>query len=82
MSTTSAPMQVCEGAFARGLGFESFDQLIDASEPLFSTVGELWFVAALPDGHWLAWPFPEHDDTHRFDSYEAACEFVKPSNLV
>ncbi|HUQ69955.1 MAG TPA: hypothetical protein VM165_10550 [Planctomycetaceae bacterium] len=81
MSTTTVPMQVCEGAFARSLGFETFDDLIEASEPLFSSVGELWFVAELPDGHWMAWPFPEYDDTHRFDSYEEAAEFVRPSAL-
>lgn len=81
MSTTLASMELCERAFARGLGFETFDKLIESSQPLYSPVGELWFVAELPNGHWLAWPFPEYDDTHRFDSYEDAIEFVSPSVL-
>ncbi|MDZ4686241.1 MAG: hypothetical protein SH850_14330 [Planctomycetaceae bacterium] len=82
MSATLVPLQPCENAFARGLGFEAFDDLIDASQPLFSPVGELWFVAELPNRHWLAWPFPEFDDTHLFATYDAACEFVSPSRLA
>ncbi|HUQ68911.1 MAG TPA: hypothetical protein VM165_05275 [Planctomycetaceae bacterium] len=82
MTMTLISPRACENAFARGLGFEQFDDLVDASQPLFSPVGELWFMAALPNGHWLAWPFPEYDDTHLFDSYEEACEFVSPSALT
>jgi hypothetical protein len=81
MSTTLS-LQICERAFARGLGFESYDDLVDASQPAFSPDGELWFIAELPDGHWLAWPFPEYDHTHQFESYEDACEFVSPSALA
>jgi hypothetical protein len=82
MSTMLIAPQACQKAFARGLGFERYGDLVDASQPLFSPVGELWFVAQLPNRHWLAWPFPEFDDTHRFPSYEEACEFVAPSALV
>ncbi|MDZ4687840.1 MAG: hypothetical protein SH850_22435 [Planctomycetaceae bacterium] len=82
MSTTFLPLPVCEEDFARSLGFETFDDLIDASEPLFSPVGELWFVAPLSNGDWLAWLFPDYDDIHEFDSYEAALDFVQPGVLV
>lgn len=71
-----------EETFAQSLGFESFDAILEASEPLLSLDGELWFVVHLPDEHWLAWPFPEWDDSHRFETYEDAVEFLRPSALV
>jgi hypothetical protein len=76
MMTTLPPPRASENGFARGLGFDQFDDLVDASQPLFSPVGELWFVAPLPDGRWLAWPFPEYDDAHLFETHEATCDFV------
>jgi hypothetical protein len=79
MNTTLVSLPDYEGDFAHSLGFEQFDDLIDASHPLFSPVGEVWFVAELPNRHWLACPFPEYDDTHVFDSYQDAYEFVAPS---
>ncbi len=82
MMTTFDAINTCEATFAQGLGFESFDDLIEASEPLLSSYGELWFILELPEGHWLAWPFPEWDDTHRFSTREDAIEFVQPSRVA
>jgi hypothetical protein len=82
MPATLDPIQASEAAFARSLGFHSFDDLLEASEPLLSPDGELWFIVELSNGRWLSWPFPEYDDTHQFASYDEAMDFVRPMALV
>ncbi|HET6424269.1 MAG TPA: hypothetical protein VFG20_11335, partial [Planctomycetaceae bacterium] len=79
MTVTPDSIHVCESTFARSLGFETFDELVEASEPVVSLDGELWYIVPLPVGHWLAWPFPEWDDSHRFATREDAIEFTWPS---
>lgn len=78
MIDTLDSVHVCESTFASSLGFESFEDLIEASEPMLSSYGELWFILELPEHHWLAWPFPEWDASHRFATYEEAVTFVRP----
>lgn len=75
-------LHACEATFATSLGYDSFDELIESSEPILSIYGELWFIVELPEGHWLAWPFPEWDDSHRFHSREEAVEFVRPPGMT
>lgn len=79
LSTLDA-VHACESTFAHSLGFETFEELIEASEPMVSSYGELWFILELPERHWLAWPFPEWDASHRFASYEEAVAFVRPAD--
>ncbi|MDZ4683636.1 MAG: hypothetical protein SH850_01025 [Planctomycetaceae bacterium] len=76
MSATLIPREVSEEIFARHLGFSSFDALIDASEPAYSAVGQLWLIATLPNRRWLASPVIDYDPTHQFSTSEAAHEFV------
>jgi hypothetical protein len=71
-----------ERAFARSCGYATHGELVDASEPVMAVDGDLWYLTALPNGHWLAWPFPDLDDTHQFPSYDEAIEFLKPRVLV
>jgi hypothetical protein len=71
-----------ERAFARSCGFGSYGDLIDTAEPVTAIDGDLWYLTRLPDGHWLAWPFPDLDSTHQFGSYEESIEFVRPSALA
>lgn len=82
MIASRPPVHACEAAFARGLGFDDYLDLISVSQPTLSPVGELWFLAELPNQRWLAWPFPEYDGTHIFDSYSSASEFVRPTCLA
>jgi len=68
-------MTTTDHDFPRGLGFETFDDLIQASETIVSPVG-LWYVTHRSDDQWAAWPFPAYDDVNLFNSYKDACEFV------
>lgn len=79
MNATLIPREVSEEFFARRLGFSSFDALIDASEPAYSAVGQLWLIAALPNRRWLASPVIDYDPTHQFSTLEAARDFVASS---
>lgn len=83
MTLTISPnsIHVCESTFARSLGFRSFEDLVDAAEPVVSIYGDVWYVVELPAGHWLAWPFPEWDESHRFASREDAIQFIHPAVL-
>lgn len=81
MRATVELEQPYETAFARSCGFDSYGEIIDASEPVTAADGELWYLTPLPTGRWLAWPFPALDDTHQFDSYGDSVEFIRPSVL-
>jgi len=71
-----------ERAFARSCGFASLEELLETSEPVRAVDGELWFLAPLPDGHWMAWPYPDLDASHQFVTHEESLEFLKPSALL
>jgi hypothetical protein len=70
------PREVSEEIVALRLGFSSLDALIDASEPAYSAVGQLWLIARLPNGRWLASPVIDYDPAHQFSTLETAQEFV------
>jgi len=41
--------------FAKGLGFESYEDLMEASEAIITEGDVDWYVTQLPDGRWAAW---------------------------
>jgi hypothetical protein len=82
MSATLIPREVSEEIYARRLGFSSFDELIDVSEPAYSPTGRLWLIAALPNRRWLASPVNEYGAAEQFPDAEAARDFVATATSV
>ena len=66
-----------EEAFAKVLGFDSWSDLMNASEHIVSEGDIDWWISRLPDGRWAAWDDAElaADRVHYADTREEAIEF-------
>lgn len=66
-----------EEIFAQALGFDSWGDLMNASEHIVSEGDIDWWISRLPDGRWAAWDDKELaiDRVERFDTWEEAIEF-------
>ena len=63
--------------FARWFGYDSWDALLAASDPIVRYVDIDWYVTALPDGRWVAWDDSELsiDRVRYFSTREAAVQY-------
>jgi len=63
--------------FAEALGFDTFEDLMAASESIVREGDIDWFITALPDGRWAAWDDAElaPDRVAYFDTREEAEAF-------
>jgi len=70
---------VDEEAFAKVLGFDSWSDLMNASEHIVSEGDIDWWVTQLPDGRWAAWDDKElaAERVERFDTREEAINFQR-----
>src|SRR5690606_7841305 len=68
--------------FAEALGFDTFEDLMAASESIVQEGDIDWFITALPDGRWAAWDDVELslDRVEYFDTREEAAEFHQSLN--
>lgn len=66
-----------EEEFAEALGFESYEDLMEASEAVIREGDIYWYVTRLPNGRWVAWDEAELSlsRTAYFATYEEAAEF-------
>lgn len=70
---------VDEEAFAKVLGFDSWSQLMDASEHIVSEGDIDWWISRLPDGRWAAWDDAELsvDRVEYFSTRKEAVDFQR-----
>jgi len=70
--------------FAKALGFNTFEDLMAASESIVREGDIDWFITALPDGRWAAWDDAELslDRVEYFDTREEAAEFHQSLNEI
>lgn len=70
-----------KSVFAEKLGFQSYEDVLDASREIYAEGDISWFLTELPDGRWAAWDDAEIDidrvETfyHRFEAedYQILC---------
>lgn len=69
--------------FAETLGFDDYESLMQASEPVVHEGDVDWFISQLPDGRWAAWDDAELslDRVEYFDTREEAIEFHQSLNV-
>jgi len=74
---TGFQSEMDESAFAEALGFDTFADLMAASESVVREGDIDWFITALPDGRWAAWDDAELslDRVAYFDTREEAEAF-------
>ena len=63
--------------FAKGLGFASYEDLVEASEVVIREGDIDWYVTRLPSGRWAAWDDAELslDRVEFFLTREAAVQY-------
>ena len=64
--------------FAEALGFESYEDLLEASEVVVREGDIYWYVTPLPGGRWAAWDDAERlslDRVEFFLTREAAVQY-------
>lgn len=68
--------------FAEAMGFDSYEELMQASESVVREGDIDWFITKLPNGRWAAWDDVELslDRVEYFDTREEAAEFHQSLN--
>jgi len=69
--------------FAEALGFDTFEELMEASDTVIRESDIGWCVTQLPNGRWVVWDNVELslDWVEYFDTREEAIEFQKSLNV-
>ena len=76
------PHDEMRAAFARALGFPSFEELLTASKEIESNDGMHWYLTPLPDQHWAAWNEVQlHLDRHYASKEEALASVPHEANF-
>jgi len=70
-------LRLTQDEFAEALGFETYEQLIAASEVVASEGDVDWYVTPLADERWAAWDDAEFamDRVAYFDTRDAAVQY-------
>jgi len=70
-------LRLTQDEFAEALGFETYEQLIAASEVVVTEGDVDWYVTPLADGRWAAWDDAEFamDRVAYFDARDAAVQY-------